>query len=587
MPAPPRVGAPFAGSGVINRFLLSRLSIGMVCAFRRGVGANNKPLAAVEAAYARIGAAGERPTFIHVVPREVALARAGDPALAQRALCGLTFAVKDNIDVAGLPTTAACPAFSYVAERSATVVEKLVAAGAILVGKTNMDQFAAGLVGTRSPYGICRNAFDERYISGGSSSGSAIAVAKGFCDFALGTDTAGSGRVPAAFNNLVGLKPTRGRVSTAGVVPACRTLDCVSIFSRTVDLAARVVSVLEGEDAADPFSRRIENRPLPGPRLAVPRQLEFFGDREYARLFRAALAPFDPVEIDFAPFLEAQALLYEGPWLAERLHAIEHLPPAALHPVTRRVLDGGKKHSALDAFRAQYRLVELKQRCDALWREAGALVVPGAPTIYTVAEVEANPIELNSRLGWYTNFVNLLDYAAITVPAGFRADGLPFGVTFIAPAHTDRALAALAARFLREPEPALEADTVPIAVVGAHLTGMPLNHELTSRGAKLARATRTAPRYRLHRLSPHKPGLVRASDGAAVDVEVWEMPVAAFGSFVAAIPPPLAIGTIELEDGALVKGFVCEHYAVQGQPDITSYGGWRNYLDNTSQGTLN
>ena len=510
----------------------------------------------VHEAYERIAAHADNPVFIHLVPKEQVLAQV---AAARGPLAGRLVAVKDNIDVAGLPTTAACPAFAYTAQTHSHAVKRLIDAGAVVIGKTNLDQFATGLVGTRSPYGACRNAFNPEYISGGSSSGSAIAVALGMADFALGTDTAGSGRVPAAFNNLVGLKPTRGLVPTEGVVPACRSLDCVSVFAKTAREAFDVFELM-----STPFE---DVDPAPG--FVVPKQLEFHGDREYERLFRAALDRLgNATEIDFAPFLEVQALLY-GPWVAERY--AEGFPLEAMLPVTRQIIEAGKRYSAADVFQAQHRLEQLRARCAF----DGVLVVPGAPTIYRVAEVEANPIELNSRLGRYTNFVNLLGLAAITVPAGFRNDGLPFGITLIGPAHADRALAALGARFLGEPEIALGGTR--LAVVGAHLSGMPLNHQLTENGARLVRATRTAPAYRLFALEG-KPGLVRVAEGgASIELEVWEMPAPSFGAFVAQIPSPLGIGTLELEDGARVQGFLCEHYAVSGRPDITALGGWRAY----------
>jgi allophanate hydrolase len=555
--------------------------------------ASSSPTAAVEQAYARLEALGGNPAFIHVVPREAALARAKELEHSPKELPlrGVPFAVKDNIDVLGVPTTAACPAFAYRPERSAHAVQKLLDAGAILIGKTNLDQFATGLAGTRSPFGACRNAFDPRYISGGSSSGSAIAVAKGIAAFALGTDTAGSGRVPAAFNGLVGLKPTRGRVSTSGVVPACRSLDCVSIFARDIAGALEVLDVMEGFDPADPFSRPTQNVPLGSRRIAVPRKPEFFGDTGYEALFEQAIGRMERlgariVEIDFDPFLEVQALLYEGPWLAERTAALKEFAqqhPEALHPVTAQVIGGGERYSAVDAFRGQYRLAALKRSCDAVWREAGALMVPGAPTIYTIEQVEANPIELNARLGLYTNFANLLDMAAITVPAGKRDDGIPFGVTLLGPAFTDRALARFAALFNGEESISEKNSLVRVAVVGAHLSGMPLNHQLISRGARLVRATRTAAVYKLFSLKeqkPPKPGLVRVDNGhgTSVEVEVWEIDAAGFGSFVAEIPPPLGIGTLELDDGELVKGFVCEGYAAAAGKDISAFGGWRNYL---------
>ena len=555
--------------------------------------ARTGPVAAIEAAYLAEARAGDNPVWIHRVPRSTALAHAQDVARRQRygaplALAGLPFAVKDNIDVAGLPTTAGCPAYAYTPRRGAFAVQRLLDAGAVCVGKTNMDQFATGLAGVRSPHGACRNAFDPAYISGGSSSGSALAVALGLAEFALGTDTAGSGRVPAAFNNIVGLKPTRGLVSTAGVVPACRSLDCISVFAKTANLASRVLEAMQGYDAEDPYSRTGPPVAFGGGklRMAVPSPLEFYGDAEYARLFALALERLggERVAVDFAPFLAAQRLLYEGPWVSERTAQLEQFMEehgADMHPVTREVIAGGRRYTAIDTFRAQYRLAALRRETEPMWGTADVMVVPGAPTIYRRAEVEADPIALNARLGYYTNFVNLLDLAAITVPAGFRADGLPFGITLIGPAFSDRALAALAARFLGEPAMPVPGALLRLAVVGAHLSGMPLNRQLTERGARLVRAARTGADYRLFDLADGRPGLLRAqpghAQGAGIEIEVWEMGAAAFGSFVAQIPPPLGIGTVVLEDGEQVKGFLCEHHAVAGKKDITSSGGWRNY----------
>jgi allophanate hydrolase len=522
--------------------------------------------------------------------------------------------VKDNIDVAGLPTTAGCPSFAYTPPKSATVVERLRAAGAILVGKTNLDQFATGLVGVRSPYGPCSSVFDDRYISGGSSAGSAVAVAAGLVSFALGTDTAGSGRVPAAFNNIVGCKPTRGAVSAASVVPACRTLDCVSIFSLTCGDALEVMQVAAGYDSLDPFSRVGEEASpwLGGPfRFGIPppEQLEFFGDHAAADLFDAAqeqLASLGgtPVEIDFAPFRAVAELLYSGPWVAERLAAIreffdEH--QADMDPTVRAIIGGGARLTAVDTYEAIYRLAELRQKTMAEWSRMDVMLLPTTGTIYTLDEVKSDPIKLNSNLGFYTNFVNLLDLAAVAVPAGFRQNGLPFGVTLIGPAWTDSALLTLADRFHRAQEgklggtgfalastPALPAPATPpgcvlIAVVGAHLSGQPLNWQLTERRARLVRTCRTSPHYRLYALTgatPPKPGLTRdlSADGPGIELELWAMPVASFGSFVVDVPPPLSIGSIELEDGSLVKGFVCDPFAVRSEEEITTFGGWRNYL---------
>jgi len=531
-------------------------------------------------------------------------------------LYGIPFAIKDNIDLAGVPTTAGCPGYAYTPERSATVVQRLIDAGAIPVGKTNLDQFATGLNGTRSSYGACRNAFDPDYIAGGSSSGSAVATALGRASFALGTDTAGSGRVPAAFNNLVGLKPTRGLVSTTGVVPACRTLDCVSVFALTAGDAQTVLDAAASFDASDPYSRHARpGRALPatGFRFGVPlaAQLEFFGNREYARLFDAAMTRLhalggERVEIDLAPFLEAARLLYEGPWLAERYAAIRDFIerwPEALHPVTRAIIKQGRKPSALDAFTAMYRLAELRRAVEPILGSVDVIVTPTAGTIYRLAELEADPMQPNSRLGYYTNFMNLLDLAAVAVPAGFTPDGLPFGITLFADAFGDRALLALGARFeqaLRLPlgatgraravspedVAALPTGYATVAVCGAHLSGLPLNRQLTERGGFLLESTRTASQYRFYALPggpPRRPGLVRVTGGgASIDVEIWALPLERYGAFVTTIPAPLGIGSVTLADGRRVQGFVCEAYAVSGAEDITRFGGWRAYLASLS-----
>lgn len=527
-------------------------------------------------------------------------------------LYGIPFAIKDNIDLAGTPTTAACLAFSYTPEQSAHVVQRLIDAGAIPIGKTNLDQFATGLVGTRSPYGACRNAFHSEYISGGSSAGSAVAVALGQVSFSLGTDTAGSGRVPAAFNNLIGVKPTRGLLSTRGVVPACRSLDCVSVFALTANDARCVLDVAAHFDPADAFARpaptcHATSLPIPGFRVGVPRaaQLAFFGDHAAQRLFATSVEQLRVlggmiVEIDFAPFLDAARLLYEGPWVAERYLAtrefIEHQPEAML-PVTRHIIEGGAKSSALDAFNASYRLAELKRSSETVWSEIDAILTPTAGTIYRIDEVNADPIRLNSNLGYYTNFMNLLDLSAVAIPAGFRPDGLPFGVTLIAPAFQDQALLDLADTVQRAQNPRLGAtgnplppaqskpvsrsDLVQVAVCGAHMSGLPLTYQLSDRGGRLVGRTRTASAYSLYALPggpPQRPGLVRSKDGGHIELEIWELPVKHFGSFVAGIPSPLGIGKLELEDGSWVSGFLCEAHATIEATDITHLGGWRTYL---------
>ncbi len=574
----------------------------------------------------RLDARGDDPTWIARLGREQVLAFADAAArLPEPApLRGLTFAIKDNIDLAGMPTTAGCREFAYTPERSAMVVERLLGAGAIPLGKTNLDQFATGLVGVRSPYGVPVNPFNRAYVPGGSSSGSAVAVAAGLCDFALGTDTAGSGRVPAAFNNLVGLKPTRGLLSTRGVVPACRSLDCVSIFTRTVAESARVLAVAAAFDAADPFSRAamppVADEAWP-PRVGVPRadQLEFFGNRDAASLFTAAVDRWRAwgatlVEVDFAPFHDAARLLYEGPWVAERYAAIRSFieaQPEALHPVTRKIIESARSLTAVDVFEASYRLASLRRRAEVVWSDIDVLFTPTAGTIYTLAEVEADPIRLNSNLGYYTNYLNLLDLCALAVPAGFLPNGLPWGVTLVAPAFCDDRVLRLGARFLGEAPTVASPQNGPrsggtpaagnregdrsvatpnqvarLAVCGAHLSGLPLNHQLSSLGARLVRATRTAPTYKLYALpgtAPPKPGLVRVAEGeggASIEIEVWELSHAAYGRFVAQIPAPLGVGTITLEDGSTVQSFLCESLAVRDARDVTSFGGWRAFLAN-------
>jgi allophanate hydrolase len=528
-------------------------------------------------------------------------------------LYGVPVAVKDNIDVAGLPTTAACPAFSYLPARDATAVARLRAAGAIIIGKTNLDQFATGLVGVRSPYGIPNNPMRGDLIPGGSSSGSAVAVSTGLVPLALGTDTAGSGRVPAMLNNIVGLKPSLGLISTAGVVPACRTLDCVSVFSLTVDDAMTALTAMAGPDAADPFSR---SRPLAPMgafpahlRLGVPRdgQLIFFGDKAAEQAYGDALARWTGlgatlVSFDLEPFYETARLLYEGPWIAERYLVIRDLlasSPDAIHPVTREITLAGARPTAADTFAALYRLAALRRVAERAFADIDALVLPTAPTAYSTAQVLANPIELNSRLGTYTNFVNLLDLCGLALPAAIRPDEIPFGITLLAPAGQDAQLAGIGRVFHAEtklalgsrcvPQPALAilpagagGDEIAIAVVGAHLAGMALNGELKALGGRLLEATMTAPDYRLYALNttPPKPGMLRveAGAGSSIALELWALSSAAFGKFVAAIPPPLSIGTVRLADGRGIKGFIVEPVDIEGARDISAFGGWRAFV---------
>jgi len=519
-------------------------------------------------------------------------------------LAGVPIAVKDNIDVAGVQTTAGCPEFAYPATASAHVVERLLAAGALVIGKTNLDQFATGLVGTRSPYGSPGCVFNREYVSGGSSSGSAVLVAAGVVPLALGTDTAGSGRVPAAFNNLTGFKPTRGRWSSRGVVPACRSLDCVSAFTLDAEDAALVDSVAAGFDRLDPYSRR-PPPPVREPQIAarfnfgIPQaaRIKDLAPQE-AAVFSAALqrlrdAGGTPVEVDVTPLLAAASLLYAGPWVAERTAVLESLlqsRPAAIHPVVRAIVAAGKGVSAVDTFRGQYALQEYARFAEELWDRIEVLALPTTPTIYRRSEVMAEPFALNAHLGLYTNFVNLLDMSAVSVPAGFRANGTGVGVSLIGPAWADQGLLALAARFAhaggipRAPELDRKArpPLVQLAVVGAHLSGMPLNWQLTARNARLVRAARTAPLYRLYAMaeqSPPKPALTHVGTGGnSIELEVYELDVSAFGSFVAEVPAPLAIGTVSLEDGSVVRGFVAEPRAITGALDITTHGGWRAYL---------
>jgi allophanate hydrolase len=513
-------------------------------------------------------------------------------------LAGVPYAVKDNIDVAGFETTAACPAFAYRPEASAGVIELLEAAGAICIGKTNLDQFATGLNGSRSPYGIPRNAYNLDYVSGGSSAGSSVAVAAGLVAFALGTDTAGSGRVPAAFNHLIGLKPTKGRWSTRGLVPACRTIDCITVFTDTVSDARLVDEVVAGYDAADPYSKALANRPVEPRRVGVPlrHQRVWFGDSESEYLYDSAIAKLgenaEIVEIDMAPLLEAALLLYGGPWVAERTAAMEEIlttNPDAIDDTVRRVVEPGLKMTAVELFNGIYRLADLKRYADEMWDQIDVLAFPTTGTTYRVSEMLAAPVALNSNLGLYTNFVNLLDMAALAVPAGIRGNGTGFGITLIGPADTDHGLLEMAENYLAAADlpavPPLDLEgkvqTVKLAVVGAHLKDMPLHWQLTSRDATFVGAYETAPTYRLYAMVdsvPPKPALVHSEDGAAIAVEVYELDVAAFGSFVADVPAPLAIGTVTLSDGTSVKGFVSEPRASVGAEDITDLGGWRAFI---------
>jgi len=527
-------------------------------------------------------------------------------------LWGVPFAIKDNIDLAGVPTTAACPEFSYTPEKSAHVIKVLINAGAIPLGKTNLDQFATGLVGTRSPYGATPNSFNKSYISGGSSSGSAVSTASGVVSFALGTDTAGSGRVPACFNNLVGLKPSKGLLSNTGLVPACKSIDCISIFSLTADDARTVFSIAADYDENDCFSR-------PNPitnqgcvelttdfTFAVPlnEQLEFFGDEDYQHGFALAVEQLisiggHKVEIDFSPMLNAASLLYEGPWVAERYLATKDIllnQPEAMMEVTRTIISGGAKPKASDSFAAMYKLQALKKLADKLVSSVDVIVTPTAGRHFTLAEIEEEPIVRNSQLGYYTNFMNLLDFSAIAVPTSFTKNNMPFGITLFSDAMTDQKLLTLAKRMqdniqlplgaTQNPYQVTEntidnsAGYIDLVVCGAHLSGMVLNHQLTSRGGLLKQVTKSSAHYRMYAVpgEVERPAMIREEhNGESFDVEVWSLPIAEFGSFVQGIAQPLGIGKVELISGEYVTGFIAEGYAAKLAQDITQFKGWRAY----------
>lgn len=533
-------------------------------------------------------------------------------------LYGIPFAIKDNIDLENIATTAACPAFAYTAKQSAYVIQQLINAGAIPIGKTNMDQFATGLVGTRSPepWGPCKNAFNKDYISGGSSSGSAVAVALGLVSFSLGTDTAGSGRVPAAFNNIIGIKPSRGLLSNTGVVPACRSLDCVSIFALTTDDANAVFNIAANYDAEDDYARPnpFDNNHRHYGTHAVPLtigvpgadQLNFFGNASAQQLFFDNVNKLKEIgatikEIDFTPFLEAARLLYEGPWVAERYVAIEKLisaHPDELLPEIETIIGGGEDKSAIDYFKAEYQLKHHYKFAHGILADVDCIVTPTAGTIYTIEQVQSDPIKLNSNLGYYTNFMNLLDCASVAAPAGFLDNGCPFGITFVGPAMSDRKLLSIANLWQQhlglklggldqelpasEPIQTTYTDTIPVVVCGAHLQGLPLNWQLTERGATLLEQTQTTGKYRMYAFAggpPHRPGLIRDDQaGAAIEAEIWAVPKDNFGSFVANIPAPLGIGKVEVQDGRWLPGFICEAYAIESAEEITKFASWKKYL---------
>ncbi len=534
-------------------------------------------------------------------------------------LYGVPFAIKDNIDLEGVDTTAACPEFAYHPEQSAFIVQRLVDAGAIPLGKTNMDQFATGLVGTRSPapWGPCKNAFDPAVISGGSSAGSAVAVALGLVSFSLGTDTAGSGRVPAMLNNIFGLKPSRGLLSMSGIVPACRTLDCPSIFALCTADTQRVFSIAAAQDEHDAFSTtnpfsntgRFFGETKHKPVIGVPEQdqLEFFGEQSAAGLFDEAVQTWkalgaEIVEVDFEPLLKAAKLLYDGPWVAERYAALESIlksQPEAVHDVVRGIVESARGKNAVDAFKAEYELQEYRAVAERLFEQVDFLLSPTAPRSYLIDELLEKPVELNSNMGYYTNYMNLLDLCGLALPAGFMANGIPFGVTLIAPRCRETALLSHAMSWEKQRELPMGASSkvyhsnpapaavpvgrqIQVAVCGAHLKGMPLNWQLAERGAQLVSETETSENYRFYALKGgpvKRPGLVRDEEnGCRIKVEVWSLPAQEFGSFVAAIPYPLGIGKLELATGEWVSGFICEGLGIEGAEDISAMGSWRTYI---------
>ena len=545
------------------------------------------------------------------------LSKEAESLAKQFPLYGIPFAVKDNIDVTGFVTTAACKALTTVAAQDAETVRLLKQAGAIVIGKTNLDQFATGLVGTRSPFGAVPNSFKPEYVSGGSSSGSASVVARGFVAFALGTDTAGSGRVPAAFNNIVGLKPTKGRFSNRGLLPACKSLDCISIFALTVVDADLVANVLEAYDPLDSYSRK-HPKNVPAHfsskvKFAIPEKLNFFGDEQSEKVFQQTIQLLESLnaeitKIDFSDFEQLAAQLYQGSWVAERTAAVEDLLNSNtddFDPTVLEIIKNGEKYSAVDAYNAEYLKQDLTRKIQQRLADFDALIVPTAPTIYTIEQLQQNPIEYNAHLGTYTNFTNLADLSALALPAGFRADHLPFGITLIAPAWHDAALVhfgkawqnylALKLGALDKAQPLSSATPISqhhirVAVVGAHLTGMPLNFQLTTRDAVHIETTTTSKNYALYALNgtvPPKPGLARQQDGQSIIVELWDVPTARFGEFVAEIPTPLGMGNVELEDGRWVKGFICEPYGIDDAENISHFGGWRAYIQHRNSQAAN
>lgn len=558
----------------------------------------------------QIAAHADNPIWIYCLQDselEAYCQRLDDTDTQQLPLWGVPFAIKDNIDLAGVPTTAACAEFSYLPERSAFVVQALIDAGAIPIGKTNLDQFATGLNGTRSPYGAVKNSINSAYISGGSSSGSAVATALDMVSFALGTDTAGSGRVPAAFNNLYGLKPSLGLVSTAGVVPACRSLDCVTVFAKDLDTASAAFAVMEAFDSKDPFAQpNVDSNTLrteglrAGPlKLGVinPAQLKFFGDAHYQQAYDAALTDIQTdteielIELDFEPFSEAASLLYSGPWVAERTLACQdplNDYPDKMNAVVRGIVQTGTDLSATACFEAQYQLKALKRLCDEQLAQVDAMLTPTAGRLYTLAELQAEPVLYNTNLGYYTNYMNLLDYAGLAIPAGTTSQDLPFGLTLVGPRCSDRALLSIARRLSKgtakgSHQLVPDSRSIEVLVCGAHMNGLPLNYQLIERGGTLLEAVKTAPAYRLFALPGEgvkRPALVGDFEsGVSIGAEVWRLPIETVGSFLQGIPAPLGLGTVALEDGREVKGFIAAAGCVDPMAlDVSDFGDWRAYL---------
>ncbi|MEM6620818.1 MAG: allophanate hydrolase [Pseudomonadota bacterium] len=582
-------------------------------ALRAAYAGGARPEDVVDEVYRRIDAVGDPGIFIHLRDRDAVMAEATTLGAYDRdkPLWGIPYAAKDNIDVAGIETTAGCPAYAYTPAKDAFVIANLRAAGALMIGKTNLDQFATGLVGVRTPYGAPLNAVDPQIVPGGSSGGSGVVVGHGIVTFSLGTDTAGSGRVPAALNNIVGLKPSLGALSATGIVPACRTLDTVSVFALTVDDAYAAFAVARGFDPADSYSRDLPHQPptapSPGLRIGIPdtATIQFFGDETQAATFARDVATLQAqgaqiVPLDFEPLYAIARMLYEGAWVAERYTVIEALlekDPEAVHPVTRQIITAAEGMSAADAFQGIYRLSDLARAAAPMLDAVDLLCVPTIPTFYSVADLQADPVTPNSNLGTYTNFVNLLGMCGIAVPTAPRSDGRPGSVTLLAEAGEDALVASVARLFevdcprtlgatahpVPSPKPldAASTDQIHLAVCGAHMTGLPLNWQLTDLGAKFVRKAHTAPSYRFYALSgspPARPGLVRTDQGGPVALEIWSLPKPALGAFLEGIPAPLGIGSIELSDGQWVKGFLCEGAGTKGATDITHLGDWRTYL---------